>query len=237
MENTVQAYREVGARAKRDELILAHLPLVRHLVGKLIAQLPTGVDLENLESAGVLGLVEAASHFDPSRGTQFKTYAYARIRGAVLDELRRNSPLPQQILERLAKVQRAYRELIAPVTTEALATATGLSEDDVIDCLAAYRMSRLVSLDNAAEETFSTRLDERQESPDTKTLHSETAELLEKAIASLPERERLMITLYYLEDLRLKEIAKVVGLSESRVSRVLQEAFFQLGEFMRSKGA
>src|SRR5438132_1518967 len=101
------------------------------------------MDVENLEAAGTLGLVEAANHFDPDRGVQFKTYAYTRIRGAVLDELRRNCPLPQPMLQRAAKVRQAYEELQQPVTLEALATATQLSADEVADCLAALRLTRM----------------------------------------------------------------------------------------------
>src|SRR5262245_37449565 len=114
---------------------MEHLPLVRHLVGKLVAELPTGVDIETLEAAGVLGLVEAATNYDPQREARFKTYAYLRVRGAVLDELRRNCPLPQPMLETLAKVRKAYRTLPAPVSVVALANATGLSEDEVADAL------------------------------------------------------------------------------------------------------
>jgi RNA polymerase sigma factor FliA len=236
VEGTSQAYGEIGTRVKRDELILAHLPLVRHLIGKLTAQLPSHIDVENLESAGVLGLVEAASHFDPARGVQFKTFAYARVRGAILDELRRNSSLPQQVIQRLAKVRQAYEDLNAPVTVEGLASAAGLTVDEVADTLAVNRMSRLVSLHRSTEPTITTRLDEREAAPDAQAERSEQAALLTDGMASLPERERLVLTLYYMEDLRLKEIAKSLNLSESRVSRVLNAALFHLGEFMRSKG-
>ena len=89
----IQKYQRVATQSKRDDLILSHLPLVKHVIGRLVGELPPGVDVENLESAGVLGLVEAAGKFDPTRNAQFKTYAYLRIRGAIYDELRRNSPL------------------------------------------------------------------------------------------------------------------------------------------------
>src|SRR5262245_61098490 len=100
----------------RDELIVSHLPLVKHVIGRLIGELPPGVDIENLESAGVLGLVEAAGRFDPTQNAQFKTFAFLRIRGAILDELRRASPLPQHMLERVSRIRKAYRTLPAPVT-------------------------------------------------------------------------------------------------------------------------
>jgi RNA polymerase sigma factor for flagellar operon FliA len=234
MSDPVRTYGQIAAQNRREELILSHLPLVRHVVGKMLAQFPPNIDVENLESAGILGLVEAANNFDPGRGIQFKTFAYTRIRGAVLDELRRNSPLPQQMLERLARVRQAHKNLRPPVTVEALAAATGLSTDEVADCLAAYRLSRMLSLDRSAER-IGTRLTDQQDQPDVQVEREDEKRLLAEALAALPERERLVVTLYYLEDLRLKEIGQVLELSESRVSRVLNAALFHLGEYMRAR--
>ncbi len=231
----MQAYTDLAVKSQRDELILAHLSLVRHVLGKMIGQFPAGVDAENLESAGLLGLVEAATNFDPERGVQFKTYAYTRIHGAIIDELRRNCPLPQQMLERIAIVKKAYDNLTPPVSIEALAAATGLSSDEVTDCLAAFRMSRTISWEGA-EKTIGTRLDERQQPPDALAERAEYERVLGEAISALPERERITVTLYYLEDLRLKEIGAVLNLSESRISRILDAALFRLGELMRARG-
>jgi RNA polymerase sigma factor for flagellar operon FliA len=235
MENAVQAYNQVAAKSQRDALILGHLSLVRHVLGRMIGQLPAGVDAENLESAGLLGLVEAATSFDPERGVLFKTYAYSRVHGAIIDELRRNCPVPQHMLERIAQVRKAYDNLSPPVGIDALVQATGLSEEEVTDALAAFRMARMVSWDGA-EKTIGTRLDERQRQPDAMAEQAEQERVLAEAIAQLPERDRLAVTLYYREDLRLKEIGALLNLSESRVSRVLDAALFRLGEFMRARG-
>ncbi|HTU89395.1 MAG TPA: sigma-70 family RNA polymerase sigma factor [Gemmataceae bacterium] len=234
MQQAKRVYDAVAQKDRRDRLIVEHLTLVRHLVGKLAAELPPGVDMENLESAGVLGLVEAAHRFDPERGIQFKTYAYTRIRGAVLDELRRNCPLPQHMLQQVARVRQAYEELPPPVTTDALTAATGLSENEVADCLAALRMTRLLSWEEHGEP-IGTRLDDPRR-PDLLAEKEEQKRLLVEALAALDERERLIVTLYYLEDLRLKEIGEVLRLSESRVSRLLNAALFHLGEYMRTHG-
>lgn len=234
MQQAKRAYDAVAQKDRRDQLIVENLTLVRHLVGKLVAELPPGVDLDNLESAGVLGLVEAAHRFDPERGVQFKTYAYTRIRGAVLDELRRNCPLPQHMLQQTARVRQAYEELPPPVTTHDLAVATGLSEAEVADCLAAIRMTRLLSWEEHGEP-LGTRLDDPRR-PDRLAEKEEQRRLLTEALAELDERERLIVTLYYLEDLRLKEIGEVLKLSESRISRLLNAALFHLGEYMRAHG-
>jgi RNA polymerase sigma factor for flagellar operon FliA len=213
---------------------MAHLPMVKHIVGKLLAQLPTGMDVENLESAGALGLVEAANNFDPERGIKFDTYAFTRIRGAVLDELRRNSPLPQQMMERVSKLRKVYKELPPPVSVETLMAVTGLTEEEVLDGLAAFRMTRMLSWDGA-KEPAGTRLDRRDDQPDKHAERAEQQKLLAQSITALPERERMAVTLYYLEDLRLKEIGQLLNLSESRVSRVLNAALFQMGEYIRAR--
>jgi|SRR5579875_568796 RNA polymerase sigma factor for flagellar operon FliA len=234
MEQAKRAYDAVAQKEQRDQLIMEHLPLVRHLVGKMTAELPPGVDVDNLESAGVLGLVEAAHRFDSERGIQFKTYAYTRIRGAVFDELRRNCPLPQQMLQQTARVRQAYEELPPPVTIADLASVTGLSEAEVADCLAAIRMTRWLSWEEHGE-LIGTRLDD-PDRPDRLVEKEEQKRLLTEALGALTERERLIVTLYYLEDLRLKEIGEVLSLSESRVSRLLNAALFHLGEYMRTHG-
>lgn len=216
-------------------MILDHLWLVRHIVGKLAVHLPPRTDVENLESAGTLGLVEAATKFDPGRGVQFQTFAYTRIRGAVLDELRRNCPLPQQVLEQVAKVREAYEQMPPGVTLEALAAATGLSVDEVSDCLVAMRLTRMLSWEGSPK-LLETEMMDRQTQPDALAEQAEEKQLLTEAIESLPPRERLVVTLYYKEDLRLKEIGEVMQLSESRVSRLLSAGLFQIGEYLRTHG-
>lgn len=231
-----QAYQHVAAQSRRDDLILDHLWLVRHALGKIAVHLPPEVDLPNLESAGVLGLVEAATKFDPERGVKFATYAYPRVRGAILDEMRRNCPLPQEMMERIAKVRKAYEATQGEATMGQLAAASGLTEDEVSDCLGALRLTRPVSWEEAGA-AGEERLADEDDQPDLRAERAEQEQLLARGIAALPERERLVVTLYYQEDLRLKEIGKLLGLSESRVSRLLSSAMFQLGEFVRARTA
>jgi RNA polymerase sigma factor FliA len=236
MQTGTQFYTQEAAKTRRDQLILAHLPLVKHAIGRLVGRLPSGVDVENLESAGILGLVEAANRFDPERGVKFETFAYLRIRGAVVDEMRRNSCLPQQVLEQVANVRRAYQQLPAPATVEGLIGATGLNEDQVMDSLAAMRMARTMSLEKLAK-VADTEPVAAVEHPGHQMEQAELRQLLAQGIAALPERKRLVVTLYYLEDLRLKEIGDLLGLSESRVSRLLDATLFELGEHLRDRGA
>jgi RNA polymerase sigma factor for flagellar operon FliA len=215
-------------QSARDELILNHLWLVRHLVGKLAARLSPGVEVEDLESAGLLGLVEAAQRFDPNRGVEFKTFAALRIHGEIIDEDRRNSPLPQELFQHVKLVSKAQEQLSPPITIEALSAATGLTTDQVLDALTAILRTQAKSLHSTADELSWITADISA----TELELDEERKLLADAIVSLPERNRLIFTLYYKEDLRLKEIGEILGLSESHVSRLLTAAHFQLREYV-----
>jgi RNA polymerase sigma factor for flagellar operon FliA len=208
------------------------LSLVRHILGRLSAKLPSGIDIDNLEAAGTLGLVEAATRFDADRGINFKTYAYTRIRGAIYDELRRNSPLPQDQLGKIAKIRKVMQTLPPPISPEQLAKETGLTLDEVLDCLAAMRLTRTLSWD-AVKEPDESHSSKSADRPDTLLEDSERKSLLAEAITRLPEAERIAVTLYYMEDLRLKEIGQVLNLSESRVSRLLKAAESRIEEHIR----
>ncbi|AMV25626.1 RNA polymerase sigma-D factor [Gemmata sp. SH-PL17] len=233
MSGNIQAYQRQADQQRRDELIVSHLPLVKHVIGRLIGDTPPGVDVENLESAGVLGLVEAASKFDPTRNAQFKTFAYLRIRGAIVDEMRRNSPLPQHVHTRLAAVRRACRTLPHPITVEAIAAATGMTEDEVTDTLAAERVAKTTSWEQTADANGMEPAVAAEE-PSVEMERWETIQQLTDAIEGLDSKERIAVTLYYREDLRLKEIAEVMKLSVSRVSRLLSKATFELGERLKA---
>ncbi len=232
MSRRLQEYSRTAEQTARDELVISHLWLVRHLTGKVTARLPFGVDIENLESAGMLGLVEAASRYDATRGVDFKSFAALRIRGAIYDEARRNCPLPQEVMQRVMLVAKAQEQLPAPITVEDLIAETGLSKDEVLDALLAMPLIRVQSLDQVLGDP--TR--QTEAAPDASAEHAEQRRLLADAIAALPERERLVVTLYYMEDLRLKEIGEVLKLSESRVSRLLAAAQLQLRMYVGTTG-
>ena len=234
MNANVQKYRQVADQARRDELVLEHLSLVKHVIARVVTNLPSEVDVENLESAGILGLVEAATNFDPSRGVPFRQFAILRVQGAVLDELRRNSPLPQQMLARVALVRKAHNHLEAPATVEAIAAETGLTEEEVVDTLAAIRMTKMISWEQTAQPN-GLQLQQQESPPENELERKERIGQLAAAIENLSERERQVVTLYYLEDLRLKEISQIMNLSESRLSRILSKAMYELGEQLRAE--
>lgn len=215
----------------RDQRICEHLDYVRHIASRLISDLPSSVDEENLLSAGVLGLIQAAENFDDSRGVVFKTFAYPRIHGAMIDELRRNCPLPQRILQNLSLVRATIERLIPPTSVELIAAESKLSVAEVEECLAGSRLTNMHSWDD--HDTVHSVRTGRDDRPESRIEDSEKRQQLAKAIEQLPERERLVVTLYYMEDLRLKEIGAAIELSESRVCRLLARAEHQLKETVR----
>jgi RNA polymerase sigma factor for flagellar operon FliA len=232
--NPEEAYRKASRENSRERMIVENLPYVRKILSKLTTGLPAHVDRDGLESAGIVGLVEAANSYDPTRGVAFKTYAYPRIHGAIVDELRKNSPVSQQMLAHLSRVRDAYQQLAPPVLPEDLARQTGLSLAQVQDALEASRFLAPQSW-NDLHCVLHSSWRESPEQPGEKLEQEEVKRILAKCIERLPERNRLVLTMYYSEDLTLAEIGAVLDYSESYVSRLLSEATFSLKEFYRKE--
>ncbi len=226
-------YQKVMQANQSEQLILGHLDYVRHVLGRTVANLPDGADLENLEAAGILGLVEAAAQFDPAREVTFTTFSYPRIRGAILDELRRNCPLTRTMLKRWELIRNAYAQLEAPVSPEDLAGATDLKADEVLECLQAIRLTNPDSWHEELNPGARTAGDESP--PEAAVEQQDELQMLADLIERLPDQERMVLTLYHLEELRLKEIGEVLSLSESRISRVLAAAELRLKEMVRRR--
>lgn len=228
------AYLRESRQSEQDALIVEHLEYVQQIFGQLVGKLPAGVDRESLLSAGTLGLVEAARKYDPTHEAAFKTYAYPRIRGAIVDELRRSSPVPQRVLKMMAQVREAKRELPAPATIEDIAAHTGLRVEDIDECLQAQRLTQQKSWSDVLDEQC-LAIHGRSETTAGEYLEQEErVRILADAIEQLPERERTVLTLYYLEELRQQEIGEVIGVSVSRVSRVLARAEEAVREHVRA---
>jgi RNA polymerase sigma factor FliA len=219
--------------AERDRLIEQYLPLVRYIVARLPVTMPASLDKDDFYSVGVIGLMHAATTFDPARGASFKTFAYTAIRGAILDEVRKHDPVPRNRRDRLRKMDRANSELWTelgrePTLTE-LAGILECSESDIDDDLQALHTSRMLSLDESyggdEGNTMSSQIaDVLSDDPTSSADNREQLERLTRAIAELPESDRHVVVLYYHEQLYLKEIGNVLGVTESRVSQILTRA-------------
>jgi RNA polymerase sigma factor for flagellar operon FliA len=215
--------------------ILNHLPLVRHIVHKVARHARGTMEFEDLVSAGTLGLVKAARSFDPSRETEFKTYAYIRIRGAVIDELRGRTFVPSAVHHEIKRIEEMYRIMAAengqPPGDEQLARACNLPVAKMYAVLEEARRQQFLSIHGLSrdEPAMPSLVPPSPEpSPDEQAQKKETLEALTVAIMDLPQRDRHVIVLYYDRDLTMKEIAEVLGVTESRVSQVHAAAVFKL---------
>lgn len=219
--------------AERDRLVEQFLPLVRYVVARLPVTMPGSLDKDDFFSVGVIGLMHAASTYDPARGASFKTFAYTAIRGAILDEVRKHDPVPRNRRDRLRKMERTNSQLWGALDREPtlaeLAEAMGCSEEELDSDLQALHTARVLSLDETYGDgdggTMSAQVaDATTAEPVERAADREQSERLARAISELPETDRHVVVLYYHEQLYLKEIGGILGVTESRVSQILTRA-------------
>ena len=227
-------------KALRDRLILTYAPLVKYVAGRLGSGLPAHVDEGDLVSYGLLGLIGAIERYDPTRDIKFETYAISRIKGAIIDELRALDWVPRSVRSRAREIERAIAELeaktgLAP-TDEQIAAKIGISVDELEESLTDIGRSSIAALDELWSVSgegdqislMDTIEDETGPRPESALDETEMREALADAIARLPEREKLVVTLYYYEELTLREIGEVLGVTESRVSQLHTKAILRL---------
>lgn len=220
MTHSVSGYLRQAELAAREERILSNLALVKHALGRLTLKLPLGVDTESLESAGVAGLVEAANRFDESAGASFATFAYRRIQGAILDEIRKHAHYSPDVNTRIRKLMQ-IREEYPFMPLEEQAALAGLSNDEAFECLRLHEQARHSVLQ---EDGADRELETNEETGGSALERKERLAALTSALKTLPERHRQALVLFYFEELRNSEIAEVLRLSQSRTSRLLEEA-------------
>jgi RNA polymerase sigma factor for flagellar operon FliA len=238
-----RCYHGSGDPGAENALVHEYLPLVRTVVGRLAMTLPAHVCAEDLHSAGLVGLLQAIRSFSPRGGASFETFARFRIRGAVLDELRRMDWVPRAIHEKARKIQQAVGQLEQrlgyPPSEEDLAQALGINLDQYRAWLEEVRPVTFVCLDAAPRDGFpeggtphDSIPDDSQENPFEKASRSELKDLIAKRICQLPEVQRKVLALYYFEDLRLREIAEAFGVTESRISQIHSQAILAIRSFI-----
>lgn len=217
-----------------NELVVKHAPLVKRIAYHLMGRLPDTVQLDDLVQSGMLGLLEAIKHYDAGQGASFETYAGIRIRGAMLDELRRSDWTPRSVYKKARMVAEAIHEVENQIGRDAkdseVATHMGITIDEYNHILQDTQSCKTFSVeelvqgeDGLIEGVYATT-----EQPDEELVRESFQQALAKAIAELPERERLVISLYYDEELNLREIGKVLDVSESRVSQICSQAMLRL---------
>lgn len=223
----------------QDELLATHAPLVKRIAYHLISRLPSSVQVDDLIQAGMIGLLDAAGHYDATQGASFETYAGIRIRGAMLDEIRRNDWAPRSVHRKAREVAQAIHELENRFGRDArdteVAAALGISLDEYHQILQDASGCKLFSLDDAGDgETGMTEnLPANTPDPQAQMAEADFKRGLAEAIGGLPERERMVLALYYDEELNLKEIGAVLGVTESRVCQIHTQAVARLKARMR----
>lgn len=230
-----EAYASQSRSAEEERWILDNLPLVRHIAGKIGSYLSANIEMEDLISAGTVGLVQAARAYDPSRDAEFRTYAYIRVRGSIIDELRGRSFVPSAVHKQIKEIRQAYQRLTSaegqPPDDDELAREVGLSQEQLYKTLQEARKQQFLSIHGLSEDQsimgFLSPVD-KSPSPDVQAERKEMLERMAQAIGEMPERDRLLLLLYYERDLTMKEIAEVLNVTESRVSQLHAGALFRL---------
>ena len=224
--------------AEREALIVETLPLIKHIAHKVAMRLPSTVELRDLVNAGVLGLLDAIEKFEPERGVKFKTYAEVRIRGAMLDSLRDLDWAPRSLRKRSKDLEKVYsdlgQKLGRPATDEEVCDALGENLDDfhaLVDQLHGLNVGSFesaVESDDKVDGQINYYPDDGSNDPYLRFETNELTTLLAEAIDSLPERERMVLSLYYYEEFTMKEIGMLMGVNESRVSQIHTKATLRL---------
>lgn len=233
-------YTQHRNRETRDLLIVNYSPLVKFVAGRVASGLPHNIEQSDLVSYGMFGLIDAIDKFDPARGFKFETYAIARIKGAIIDELRSIDWVPRSVRSKARTIERAFskleNELKRSPTEAEVAREMGISEEDLATMMGQISFVGVVALDEllaAGQDrtTGATLGDTLADTANDPVSAFETAEMrhvLADAINRMPDRERLVLTLYYYEGLTLAEIGVVLGVTESRVCQIHTKAILQL---------
>ncbi|MEW6266654.1 MAG: FliA/WhiG family RNA polymerase sigma factor [Thermodesulfobacteriota bacterium] len=230
---------------ERNTYIERYSPLIRYVADRLASRLPSHVSKDDLISSGILGLIDAVDKFDPSRNILFKTYAEFRIKGAMLDELRSLDWVPRSIRKKSSQVEKVYQtletELGRPATDEEAADLMGMAVDDFQRLLDEIKCVSLVDLETIRQpiqaqnqqDLFEILADENATDALAALGLSEARNVIAEAIESLPQKERLVVSMYYYDELTMKEIGQVLGYTESRISQLHTKAILRLKAKLR----
>ncbi len=243
MNNSLlKKYKEEPTRLnpkEREELIREYTPLIKFIAQKIAVRLPSNIELDDLISSGVIGLMDAIEKYDPTRDNKFKTYAEFRIRGAILDELRAQDWVPRSVRDKAKLLDRTVADLEAAfgrqATDEEIASKLNMTLDEFFELVNQVRPVSVLSIDEIAsfsnvdkKSLMSLLEDVKVANPYIQLNLKSVKDVITGAIEELPERQRLVLSLYYYEDLNLKEIGKVLRVTESRVSQLHAQAISRL---------
>ncbi len=229
----------------KERLVLEHAPLIRYIVNRIAVRLPSHIDLDDLHNTGVIGLMDAIDKYDPDKNCKFKTYAEFRIKGAILDQLRSLDWVPRSIRQKSRRLEQAYAEveqrLGRSATNSEIAESLGIELEEFHYLVDQVRGISMVNLDELRSGADSDQAaygdifeDVKAENPFLSLKSRELRQAVADCISSIPEKERLVISLYYYEDLNMKEIGSILGITESRVCQIHTKAVARLRAKLRS---
>ncbi len=233
-------------KINKEEFVIKYAPLIKTIAGRLAMKLPPHVDQDDLLSAGIMGLLDAIDKFDPEKGVAFKSYAEFRIRGAMLDELRAMDWVPRSVRKNAKILEEAYEKVeskkMAPATDEEVAKELNMDLDSFYHLLEETRGVSIISEEELGELISHKQVnglwemyqDKRQSDPVAHLDFVELREIIAEAIEKLPKNEKLVVSLYYYEELTMKEIGEVMGYTESRISQLHTKAVIRLRNKIKS---
>ncbi|OUR98633.1 RNA polymerase subunit sigma [Halobacteriovorax marinus] len=238
-------YRSTVDPKVKDEIVIEYAPLIKYIAQRIASRLPSNVELDDLISCGVIGLMDAIEKFDPTRDNKFKTYAEFRIRGSILDELRAQDWVPRSVREKAKLVERAYAKIESakgsPATDEEMCKELGINQDEFYDLLNKSKSVSVLNIDDSASFNKGDKKlisglmeDNKNSNPFNAVANKGSRDKIKEGIAQLPEKQRLVLSLYYYEDLNLKEIGQVLNVTESRVSQLHTQAIMKLKVKLKS---
>ncbi|MDG1481621.1 MAG: FliA/WhiG family RNA polymerase sigma factor [Myxococcota bacterium] len=221
----------------RDELIMQYYPMVRRVSFRMVRRLPRHVDVEDLVNIGMLGLIDAVDRFEPGRAQSFSAYARIRVQGAIVDEMRKNDWVPRSVRDRAGRLERARQELKLQLnhepTADQLAERLGITTQRLEELYRTADIRVLVSMEDGGEDEGTIgEILTNEEDVDASMTNRLFEEKIRDVIDTLPERERSIVEMYYYRDLTFKEIARVLGVTESRISQLHSRLKRRLKEAM-----
>jgi RNA polymerase sigma factor for flagellar operon FliA len=223
----------------KDEIIVEYAPFIRYIAQKIASRLPSNIELDDLISCGVIGLMDAIDKYDSTRDNKFKTYAEFRIRGAILDELRAQDWVPRSVREKAKMVEKAYRKLERKLgrnaTDEEMCEELSITQEEFYILLDKSKSVSVLNIDDSMafsrgdKKLMMGLLENRRSANPFSSVNLKKAqEKIKEGIKSLPEKQRIVLSLYYYEDLNLKEIGQILDVTESRVSQLHTQAVLRL---------
>lgn len=239
-EKLWETYRKAPTSELREQIIVEYAPLVKLVAGRLSMYLGTNVEYEDLVSYGIFGLIDAIDKFDTEKDVKFETYASLRIRGAILDQIRKMDWIPRTLRQKQKKLEETVRAIEMRTgknaSDEEIAEELGLSKEELLEWQSQLKITNVISLNEFLEQGQEPVMDARGNShfaqPEDVVGENELKEVLKQALDVLTEKEKKVILLYYYENLTLKEISKVLEVSESRVSQLHTKALSKMREKM-----